>query len=347
MVVYKLKKAFHRIRSIPKTAHKPYLIIFFDLIYWVAANKGELNYYFDYELFLKGKRQRDYLKSHEFHKVAKELNSPEYYPMLEDKYFFYKILDGQGIQFPRNLYLIDHSGIFNLESKRFFSEEEFLQNNFDGFCKLNNGFGGKNIFQVEVINKGLQLNKSGISVSDFVKFLGGRKFLIQERIVQHDDMNVLNPSCINTMRILTIRTGQTFHLYQVYLRIGINNNYVDNGMSGNIMVGVEKDSGALMEYAFADAVNTADSKLDRHPQTMTVFKDFQIPYFEESIEMVKSLHLLFHQFYMIGWDIGITPDGPIVIEGNNITSLFPFQIFYGGLKSSFTDLAQAYQLSQS
>jgi hypothetical protein len=345
--VYKLRKAFHRIRTIPKTAHKPYLIIFFELIFWVVANRGELNYYFDYELFLKGKRQGDYLKSHEFHKVAKELNSPEYYPMLEDKYFFSKILDGQGLRFPRNLYLIDHAGIFNIESKEFLTEEEFLQNDFDGFCKLNNGFGGKNIFRVEVLNKNLQINESDISVSDFVKFLGGKKYLIQERIVQHNDMNVLNPSCMNTMRILTIRTGQTFHLYQVYLRIGINNNYVDNGLSGNIMVGVEKDTGTLMEYAFAGAIIAEESTLDRHPQTRTVFKGFKIPYYEESVEMVKSLHLLFHQFYMIGWDIGITPDGPIVIEGNNISTLYPFQVLYGGLKPSFFDLAQAYQLSQS
>ncbi len=50
---------------------------------------------------------------------------------------------------------------------------------------------------------------------------------------------------------------------------------------------------------------------------------------------------------MIGWDIGITPDGPIVIEGNNITTLHAYQVLYGGMKTSFEDLATEYRKNLS
>jgi hypothetical protein len=199
------------------------------------------------------------------------------------------------------------------------------------------------IYLLEVTAGQLYLNKKAMQVPEFLQVLGSKKYLIQERIVQHEAMDRLNPSCINTMRMLTVRNGQTIHYYQGFLRMGINNSYVDNGLSGNITVGIEQDTGKLLE--FAQLPHTNQNRMIRHPQTNTVFKDFQIPFYQESADMVKSLHQVFQQFFMIGWDIGITPEGPIVIEGNNITGLFPFQALYGGLKSSFLDLAQEYRMA--
>jgi hypothetical protein len=232
----------------------------------------------------------------------------------------------------------------NIDTKTYISADEFLSNNIDGFCKLINGFGGKRIFRFEILDKKIRINGNETSVSDFFNLLGNKKFLIQERIIQHKDMDILNPSCINTLRVVTIKTGIKTHLYQVYLRIGINNSFVDNSLSGNIMIGIDKTTGKLMEHAITTDYN--NYKITCHPQTKTVFKDFQIPFFQESLEMAKSLHTLFQQFFIIGWDIGITPEGPIVIEGNNITELYSFEVLYGGIRSSFYALAKEYQSFQ-
>jgi hypothetical protein len=156
-------------------------------------------------------------------------------------------------------------------------------------------------------------------------------------------MDLLNPSCINTLRMLTLRDGQSYHFFSGFMRIGINNSIVDNLAQGNLTVGIEKESGRLMPFAYSAKTYSEHGRLDRHPQTQTRFKDFEIPYFKEAVEMVTSLHMLFQQFFMIGWDIGITPDGPIVIEGNNITTLSPFQVFFGGMKDSFMEMAEAYR----
>ncbi|MEN8203320.1 MAG: sugar-transfer associated ATP-grasp domain-containing protein [Bacteroidota bacterium] len=343
MIIKKLQKALRRVQKIPLTDHKSYLLIVFELIAWIISNRGELNYYFDYELYIRGRRVADYLKTSEFRRIEKELNSPEYFPILEDKYFFYQTLEGQGFHSPRNLFIIDPSGIYSMESRRPVTHEEFLQCDFDGFCKVINGYGGKMIYQVEVSSQNLFVNKERVLLTDFLQFLEGRKYLIQERITQHKEMNVLNPSCINTMRMLTIRTGQEYLYYQGFLRIGINNSYVDNSLSGNITVGIDHNTASLMEFAMSSHIE--HRTMDRHPQTGTVFKGFKIPFYNESVEMVKSLHGIYQQFFMIGWDIGITPEGPIVIEGNNITGLDPFQTLYGGLKSSFLNLAQEYRMA--
>ncbi|MBE0653337.1 MAG: hypothetical protein IH594_06040 [Bacteroidales bacterium] len=343
MASRKIRRVILHVRNIPGSNHKSYLAILFEICAWLIAHRGGINVYFDYELYLRGKKPGDYIKPHQFERIEKKLNTPEYYPILEDKYFFHQLMVGQGFRIPKNLFLIENSSIFNMDTKTYIHEEEFLRKDLDGFCKVINGFGGKMIYRIKVEDEKLKLNGNEMSVPDFIHFLGKRKFLVQERILQHKDMNVLNPSCINTLRMLTVRTGQTYSLYQVYSRIGINNNYVDNSLSGNIMIGVNRDTGKLMEYAYLLESTGADSKLARHPQTNVVFKDFSIPFFKESVEMVESLHVLFQQFFMIGWDIGITPEGPIVLEGNNITELYSYQVLYGGLKSSFFDIAEAYQ----
>ena len=43
---------------------------------------------------------------------------------------------------------------------------------------------------------------------------------------------------------------------------------------------------------------------------------YQIPMFEEAIACAKEAAMVIPQIRHIGWDIGITPDGPAIIEGN-------------------------------
>ena len=340
MLKKKLKKGREHFKNLSQTAHKPYVLIFFELVYWMSVLKGRFSYYMDYRLFLKKRRISDYVSTLEFRRIEQRLNSPEYYPILEDKYFFYKVLEGNGLRSPKNLYLIDSAGIYNLESRKYIDEGEFLQRELDGFCKIVNGYGGGMIYRMEVAEGKLLLNREQKNLGDFRKDIGDEKYLVQERIIQHPVMNELNPSCVNTIRMLSIRKGQTIHLFQDYLRIGINNSYVDNGMHGNIMIGI-REGGRLMDNAYTSGLDAPSNTLERHPQTNVCFNDFTIPYYQESVSMVKSLHELYQQFYMIGWDIGITPDGPIVIEGNNITNLYSYQVLYGGMGSAFREFADS------
>jgi hypothetical protein len=343
MLTTKLRVALMNFKRISGTDHKSYIVILFELFYWILDNKGGINVYFDYELFLKNKMPGEYIKPKQFKKIEKELNTPSYFPILEDKYFFHQILEGQGFRIPKNYYLIENSSVLDLEKRKYLSETEFLNRDIDSFCKLINGYGGKSIFRIEVKNKKLLLNQKEMNPSEMFQILGKRKFIVQDRIIQHEEMNRLNPSCINTLRMLTIRTGNTYNMYSAYLRVGINNNFVDNSLSGNIMIGFDNNTGKLMKYAYTNDSKMYQEKLDVHPQTKVVFSDFTIPCYQEAVEMVKSLHGVFQQFFMIGWDIGITPEGPIVIEGNNITELYSFQVSYGGMKSSFFKLADDFR----
>ena len=63
-----------------------------------------------------------------------------------------------------------------------------------------------------------------------------------------------------------------------------------------------------------------------------VLKGYHIPYLQESISMAISLHKKFSTVHSIGWDIAITTDGPVFIEGNDNWEISLIQACSYGLK---------------
>ena len=53
-----------------------------------------------------------------------------------------------------------------------------------------------------------------------------------------------------------------------------------------------------------------------HPKSNIKIDGFKIPYFDEVKEMVKKAALESDKILVVGWDVAITPSGPLIIEGN-------------------------------
>ena len=69
-----------------------------------------------------------------------------------------------------------------------------------------------------------------------------------------------------------------------------------------------------------------------HPDTHIVFKDFEIPYYRDAERMAVELHKRLYRSHSVGWDIAITEDGPMFIEGNGWWEISLIQAVHGGLK---------------
>jgi len=55
---------------------------------------------------------------------------------------------------------------------------------------------------------------------------------------------------------------------------------------------------------------------DRHPETGGRIAGARLPNWDETIKVVLSAHEQFSEFQSIGWDVAITEQGPVLIEGN-------------------------------
>lgn len=165
---------------------------------------------------------------------------------------------------------------------------------------------------VQILNLKNGVNeKSGESLSKL--FDGYRTdFLIGEVVAQHEKMAALNPSSINTIRILTYRKGMDVKAVYTVIRIGRKGQAIDNESAGGISTRINPD-GRLAKYAFGapsdDYVEYTDSGVK--------LENYEIPNFEEAVTLAKKLHLYLPFFNIVGWDMAITPNGsPIMIEFN-------------------------------
>lgn len=139
-----------------------------------------------------------------------------------------------------------------------------------------------------------------------------QNFLIQECIHQHKDMAALNPSSVNTIRILSYRSGMEILIIYSVIRIGRKNQVIDNQCAGGISTAIDK-CGKLSSNAFGGYSTDNISKTD----TGIVLDGYQIPSYDKAIEMVKRLHMRLPFFNIIGWDVAIEEDGnPVLIEFN-------------------------------
>jgi hypothetical protein len=140
----------------------------------------------------------------------------------------------------------------------------------------------------------------------------GNDFLIQEQIKQHKDIAMLNPSSVNTMRILSYRSGMEVLIIYSVIRIGRGGSVVDNQCAGGISTTISKE-GRLGKTAFGgfstDNITKTDSGI--------LLDGYQLPSYKKAIEMVKRLHLKLPWFNIVGWDVAIQEDGePVLIEFN-------------------------------
>lgn len=154
-------------------------------------------------------------------------------------------------------------------------------------------------------------NVDGMTVSQLFKQYK-KNFLVQEWIKQHERMAALNPTSVNTMRILSYRSGMEVLIIYSVVRIGRSGSVIDNQCAGGISTTISKD-GRLGKEAFGGFSEDNIEKTD----TGIVLEGYELPSYDKAIDMVKRLHLKLPFFDLVGWDVAIQEDGdPVLIEFN-------------------------------
>jgi len=148
-------------------------------------------------------------------------------------------------------------------------------------------------------------------------------FVLQEAVIQHADLAVLNPSSVNTVRIAVYRSfkDNSPHILACSLRVGKKDNIVDNTHSGGMSVGIDIMTGKVGNCLFdiygrmQTNWNGVDYCVDRYIPNWEDIKTF-------ACDMAKKI--LHHR--LIAMDIAINKVGaPLLIEYN--LDAFSYRIF--------------------
>jgi hypothetical protein len=196
----------------------------------------------------------------------------------------------------------------------------------DFFCKPLDGINGKGGFAFKRTASAFSREGKPISLEDLFTQIqeGVSKYgtmIVQERLRLHPTMLSISPSgALSTVRIVSCLQEGEVRIVASILKICAGANETDNfvhGLTGNLLANIDGETGRLSK-----AVGSASSEfpymrsVSNHPDNMQAFEGFQLPDWAELRKLVVAAHRQFDEFWTLGWDIGLTDRGPVLVEAN-------------------------------
>lgn len=290
-----------------KVKSKKYQRISRDLVFSKRFYKCDYNEYFMFDFyhkndairktFITGVQKKDYIHMY---------NTDDAIKLFRNKYETYKMF--------KDLYKRDVIEITcDADYKEF---EEFITKHPKFIKKSNNLSCGKSI---EIINSD-DKNKKEL----FSKFLNeSDSTVLEELVVQAEETAVFHPESVNTIRIITFKDldGEIKIKYP-FLRVGVGSSIVDNGGAGGLICLIDEKTGKII----TDGVSEKRHFYKYHPDTCIEIKGYQIPDWDDALNLAKEAQKRIDDARLIGWDLAYTNNGWVLIEGNGHTQFIGQQI---------------------
>lgn len=133
--------------------------------------------------------------------------------------------------------------------------------------------------------------------------------MAEEILIQRLEMESLNPTSVNTVRVLTFK-GEVI---AAALRIGDSGAIVDYLHSSGVCGHIDIQNGIID----VPCIDMKFNKYVYHPSTRKKLVGFEIPLWSLVVEKVKEAALVFLEVQYIGWDVSILKNSVALIEGNH------------------------------
>lgn len=292
-------------KSCQSIKNKNTMFLFLDSIFSALLYETTPQEYFYFEFYNKNSNERaKWAGQTAMWKAQRGYVKPNIIPSFSSKEKFSSIY--------RDL-MIGQSYTFNLPEK-LDDLISFINKNKerDFFIKPENGQCGVGAFKLE----------NNCNISNRVKLLKDKlknstgKYIIEPLITNHEVLRRVNPSSLNTVRIVTRLDDQNnVEILFARVRFGVGKD-VDNLGSGGLAAPVDPKTGKIIDEAVS-TLNGKTTYVATHPLSAIVFKDYQLPNWNRVIQVVEKAALIQPDAKIIGWDIAITPEDIYIIEGNH------------------------------
>lgn len=156
---------------------------------------------------------------------------------------------------------------------------------------------------------------------DFAGFLAreakGLKgtWLVQPRMFNHPDMADIAINALATVRMTTMfnEQGEPEVVTSVLRFASREDLRVDNIKAGGLMAPVDAETGVLGPACRGRGIE----EYDRHPASGATIAGRTLPNWPEAVALAKRAHLeAFPEYTLVGWDVVLSGDGPLILEGN-------------------------------
>lgn len=324
--VNKFKMLMYSIYCLIKT---DYPRLFNDIAYIKSiTNRKTISIYTDMikSLFVKGISFSDYcyLKFYE-----KNMSERQEYIGTAEIYEFQKKMNHSDF-----VKYLNNKNLFNLKFHEY-TKRESLDINKCSIEELEQWLIDKKHIIVKPSEGTIGVGIEKISISDFgdantiFKYLKNKRLdLVEELIIQNQSMCKLNPNSVNTIRVMTVLDRHNnVNFIGAALRMSTGK-VVDNFNAGGIAAPIELKTGKVFGPAVSKSIQDAKTYYE-HPLSNERISGFTIPRWDEVLEIIESACRVIPEVRTVGWDVAITENGVLLVEGNHNWCKNFFQQVYG------------------
>jgi len=144
-------------------------------------------------------------------------------------------------------------------------------------------------------------------------YAGG--YLLQKRLSPHAAIRAICGDRLATVRIVTINPKSGPQILRACWKIPAGPNAADNfWRPGNLLGTIDLETGRIGRVV--SGVGLKQSERLTHPDTGSVIEGFELPVWAEAKALALDAMKVFQQMGMIGWDIALTDNGPVIVEPN-------------------------------
>ncbi len=284
------KNFFATINYIHQKTHKNRFLLFWDIIYCGLKYQAG---YMDYKLFemynMNRAERKTVITRGINNDIMRRYNNPQFTHVFNNKLEFNKRF---------NKYLkrswLELTGANLIEFQDFVNKHpEFIAKPIDGTC-------GHGVEKLKVKKKEIP--------EIYERLVKNGQVLIEEVATQCDTINKLHPYSINTLRLVTLKS----EVVAAFIRIGNHKNCVDNFNSQGLVAPINIETG-IVDYP---AIDKQDHIYERHPLTNEPILWLTIPKWEKVKKFCIQASQEIPEVGYIGWDVCLSDEGPLLIEGN-------------------------------
>ncbi|NWN90426.1 hypothetical protein HLV39_02790 [Marinobacter adhaerens] len=329
-----------------KPEYKPFYLMVTELISYCSRLGLSPGEYFSYGLHKKNsttKKALEYLPNTvHFEKHLPTLNTKNRNTLF-DKLLFKKKVINEDIVTPK---VIGYVGFekrndieFNYLTRKSI-QNIFIKNNIKKcIIKPTTGNQGRGVFLLEHTpgsNTPFSINKKPFDTSSLFSFIENFSkknnfdhFMLETLITPPETIKNISPNAAPNIRIVTLRTpANTIHVTHASIRLGRKDSVTSNAGAGGILGKIDIESGEISNCKTNTYISGEFIKF--HPDTKFDLIGFKLPFWREIINECKKAASLIESVNSIGWDVLITENGPVILEGNDTWCILSEQIFGEG-----------------
>ena len=270
-----------------------------------------------------------YVSKRRFLRFQARLSPKSHAVLVEDKEVFYRFCEAIDMPVPQTVAFVSRDAVWFAQGhesgtvERLRSRLRSLEGS-ELIIKPADGVYGIGIRALQVQGGGFVEQGRSLSLDVLMQELPARtRHVLQHRLVNHRVIEDLTGfRTLQTVRVVTALPplpGARAELLSAALRVSVQDSVTNNfhyGSSGNIRVRLDLETGRVVSALRRASSGFGMQSVDRIDATGCVLPGLQLPYWPQVKELMEIKAACFYPVRLVGWDVAITPTGPVVLEGN-------------------------------